>query len=240
MSDIWSMPQPTMGTIENPAEPHLPCAILCDVSGTMAPYMKTLNDSLVDVLRPIFKNGTARGRAEVAIFAYDWEVRMVTPFQSIYDYHDNGYSLPTLTHRQGITNTYAAMKRVLEAVNERREAYRRANTTWYHPVIFLLTDGKATDKPEDGDTRTTAFDTLLDLQVNRNWNYIPIAIGNDCDIEDLKRYQREHEVIRIEKADEAIQEVFSKISQSIVKIGNSKPGDQVFLPIYGEHHSVLS
>lgn len=238
--DFWTMPEAPMGEIDNPAHPHLPCAIICDVSGSMAPYMQTLNESLVELLQTVFHDNTARGRVDISIFAYDHQVKMVTPFQCMWDYHDSGYAIPRLRTRKGLTGTYEAMRRALEAVDERRAAYRAHSTPRYHPVFFLLTDGWATDKPKDG--RRTAFDDLLDKQIHNHWGYVPIALGDDCDIEDLARYQKDHQVIHIEtnkkdneKTLQSICEVFKAMSRSLIQIGHSKSGEAVYYAVLGQY-----
>lgn len=221
--------------IENRSEYHLPCVILCDVSGTMAPYMGVLNQEIVKLLRSIFKNGVARGRVEVCIIAFDHEVQMVKGFQSLYDYHDNGYELPPLKTRNGMTATHAAMRAALDEVNLRRDQYDREGVRHYHPAFFLLTDGKATDTP---DARGNAFEELLQLQKDRHWIYFPVAIGDDCDTEELARYQDRGFVAKIGQNEQDIAKVFSSISMSIVKIGTSRPGDWIDVPFEGQVHSV--
>lgn len=224
-NDCWSVPDCPMGHLEWPMEPHLPCAIICDVSKTMEQQMDELNESLVQLLKTIFKNNTARGRVEISILAYDHEVKMVTPFQSMYDYWDCECEIPRLTIRNSdARSTYVAMKRALDAINERRETYRANCTPCYHPVIFLLAGGRATDKPEDGER--TVSDELLDLQINRYWNYVPIAIGDECDIDEMTKYQKNHKVIHIERTDGDIGDVFVAIGQAFGHLFRARTSDE--------------
>ena len=65
----------------NPGEPHLPCVIAVDTSGSMSGgSIDELNDGLKAFVQELEKDSQALGRVEVCIISFNSDVNVSVPF----------------------------------------------------------------------------------------------------------------------------------------------------------------
>ena len=126
------------GAVENSGEPHLPCVVLVDTSGSMSPVMDEVHRGLRELGEALNDDPRARGCVELCIVAFDSTVKTVQPFGSVYD-----YVAPQLV-ANGTTHMQDAVDLALREIEARKAQYRQSGTRYYRPWIFLLTDGYPT------------------------------------------------------------------------------------------------
>ena len=155
-----------VGLATNP-EPRCPCVLLLDVSGSMAEVVanagqdtgetvqqdgKTyrvlsggttridlLNEGVRAYQADVVNDSLAAQRVEVSVITFGASVETVVPFVTAREFNP-----PTLT-ASGQTPMGAAILQAIDAVTERKRAYKQNGLHYYRPWIFLITDGEPTD-----------------------------------------------------------------------------------------------
>ena len=117
-------------------EPRCPCVLLLDTSGSMhGEKLDALNKGLQAFRADLLRDPVASKRVEIAVVAFDNEVRVVQDFVTA-----ERFEPPTLT-AQGITRMGAAIHTALDMVQARKDLYNEVGATYYQPWVFMITDG---------------------------------------------------------------------------------------------------
>lgn len=201
--------------IINPQEQHLPCIVLVDTSGSMKAAEGELLEGLQILGDSIKQDENARGRVELSVIGFDDEARILQPFGPVDD-----YEVPDIDCA-GTTALHEAVDLALNEIEARKDQYRREDTEYYRPWIFLLTDGVPTDV-DNG-----AFGRLLDAQNKGKTIFFPVGIGN-YDLNTLKGMHKDGLVL--EASYDNFKNAFLWLSKSIASTSVSKPGTSVPLP----------
>ena len=204
------------GRIVGMGETHLPCAVLVDTSGSMSGAMADLNRGLEDLRAEIMSNDEARGKVELCVIRFDDAVQIAHPFTSAYDYVS-----PELDCG-GMTCMYEAVDVAIGEIQERRRQYKSRGVSSYKPFVFLLTDGGAND------ANNGSFDRLMRLQTDDRWNYIPVAVGPEADVEFLKANNANGFVLVSGK--DNFENIFKFLSDSLSSVSSSRPGEAAKAP----------
>ncbi len=202
--------------IVNGGEIHLPCVVLVDTSGSMAPAMNELHEGLVQLGEAIKEDPQALGRVEFCIIAFDDNARVEVPFGPAYDYH-----APELTCG-GMTAMHEAVDLALEELEARKDQYKENKTAYLRPWIFMLTDGAANDA-DNG-----AFGRLIQSQRDKHCTFFPIAIGDEVDMKQLGALKLDGTVLKASK--DNFKGAFVWLSNSLSRTSSSNPGQKVALP----------
>jgi uncharacterized protein YegL len=232
-----------VGLATNP-EPRCPCVLLLDVSGSMAEVVANagqdtgerveqdgkayrvlssgttridlLNEGLRAYQADLMGDSLASQRVEVSVITFGSSVQTVVPFVSAHD-----FAPPTLS-ANGDTPMGAAILRAIEAIDERKRAYKQNGLHYYRPWIFLITDGEPTDAWQ------TAAAKVREGMGKKAFTFFVVGVeGANFDIlrqvsvrtpAHLKGY--------------SFREMFVWLSQSQRSVSHSNPGqeDQVKLP----------
>ncbi len=103
------------------------------------PPIDQLNAGIAGLIDDLRADSLAALRVDIAIVAFGGEPRVVQPFACVED-----VTVPHLT-AAGQTPMGAAMAIAAEAIDRRKQLYRRHGIPYYRPWVFLLTDGTPTD-----------------------------------------------------------------------------------------------
>lgn len=212
--------------IINEGERHVAAVVACDASGstTGAPN-EEMNQGLVDLGTALREDSLALGRAELSIISFNSAVRTEMSFRPA-----TQYEAPKLSAK-GMTAMNEAIKASLDALEARKEEYKKQGISYYRSWMFLITDGAPTDTELEAETK----ERLRNAIRNKKVVYMPMGIGN-ADIEKLREYYPEElapEKKIVLKADaDHFKEAFCWLSQSLSVVSHSNPGvtDSVQLP----------
>ena len=141
---------------DNP-EPRCPVILLLDTSGSMhGKPIDELNEALRTFDRELKADPLASLRVEVSIVSFGGGVKVIdvtgqdkkTEIDASNGFVTvDGFSPPTLK-AHGNTPMGAAVEKGLNLLTARKEIYKQNSTDYFRPWVFLITDGKPTDKWE--------------------------------------------------------------------------------------------
>jgi uncharacterized protein YegL len=219
-------------------EPRCPCVLLLDVSGSMAEVVANagedtgrtveqdgrtyrvlsggttridlLNDGVRAYHSDLMGDPLAAQRVEVSVITFGARVETVVPFVTAHE-----FAPPTLT-AGGETPMGAAILRAIEAVTERKRAYKDSGLHYYRPWIFLITDGGPTDSWQAAAARVQEGD--------RAKEFVFFAVGVEGANFDILRQISVREPLSLKGRN--FREMFVWLSQSQRSVSHSKPGQE--------------
>jgi uncharacterized protein YegL len=231
-----------VGLATNP-EPRCPCVLLLDVSGSMAEVVanagqdtgqtveqdgKTyrvlaggttridlLNEGVRAYQADVVSDPLAAQRVEVSVITFGARVETLVPFVTAHE-----FNAPTLT-ANGETPMGAAILQAIEAVTERKRAYKQNGLHYYRPWIFLITDGAPTDSWQ------TAAAKVHEGEKNKAFAFFAVAVES-ANL-DILRQISARAPLSLKGC--SFREMFVWLSQSQRSVSHSNPGqeDQVKL-----------
>lgn len=225
-------------------EPRCPCVLLLDVSGSMLEVVANagrdtgklvqqdgrwynvvsggttkldlLNDGVRAYQADVAHDPLAAQRVEVSVITFGDGVETVVPFISASDFH------APLLEAAGETPMGAAILRAIEAVTERKRAYKQNGLHYYRPWIFLITDGQPTDSWQGA--------AAMVKEGERSKAFAFFAVGVEGANFDILRQISVRAPLALQGC--SFREMFVWLSQSQRSISHSNPGqeDQLKLP----------
>ena len=209
--------------IVNAGQPHLLCELLIDTSSSMTPSIEAVNNALRTFKEALDANLRARNCVEVCLIPFNSTVE-ATPFMPC-EYLE----FPALI-AQGCTSLHAALDKALEKDRERKDLLTNAGTAHYRSWLFVLSDGMPTDSDNGQITR------LHDAQDRGSMTVFGVGIGESADREMLASLSTDGTIITATR--ENFEGAFKWLSDSLVKVAQSRPGEKLMLnnpaePQYG-------
>lgn len=122
------------------------------------------------------------------------------------------------------TNAASGINLALEKLDFLSRAIKEASVSSYHPVLIFMSDGK----PTDDAAATIAGNELCRRSEANEMNVIPIAIGEDLDLNWMRSLSKTGKVYRMKYEDE-FDEVFNTITRRIVRTAVAMPLDAVLV-----------
>ncbi len=155
---------------ENP-EPRCPCVLLLDTSGSMqGTPIEALNEGLRAFKEDLMKNSLASRRVEVAVVAFDSDVKVVQDFVTADSF------APLILTAQGLTCLGAGIYRALDMIQARKALYRTHGVAYYRPWIFMITDGEPQGEPEQ--IVEQAKQRIKEDEANKRVAFFPVGVEN--------------------------------------------------------------
>jgi uncharacterized protein YegL len=174
-----------------------------------------LNEGVRTYQSELVNDSLAAQRVEVSVITFGASVETVVPFVTAHE-----FTPPTLT-ANGETPMGAAILRAIEAVNERKRAYKQNALHYYRPWIFLITDGQPTDSWQ------AAAAKVHEGEKNKSFAFFAVAVDNANF--DILRQISVRAPLSLKGC--SFREMFVWLSQSQKSVSHSNPGqeDQVNL-----------
>lgn len=198
-------------------EPRCPCILLLDTSGSMGGEpIELLNAGIQQFQTELQADDLAAKRVEVCIYTFG-------PVKKVVDFVGAaGFSAPTL-RADGLTPIGEAIEKALDALEERKSAYKANGISYYRPWIFLITDGEPTDDTANAARR------LQEAEAKKSVAFFAVGV-EDADMNALKKLS-----VRapIKLAGLQFRELFSWLSSSLQSVSQSQVGEQVKLAPVG-------
>lgn len=201
--------------VRNP-EPRCPCLLLLDTSGSMEEDGKidALNNGIRRLIEDLQHESLARKRVELSIVTFGGRVQVHQPFQTIMD-----CSFTPLA-ANGRTPMGEAVLLGLRELEQRKAAYRKNNVNYFRPIVYLITDGLATD--EIGPAAAAV------QKAEREQGLSMYCVGtHGCDFNHLVMMSK-RPPLKLHEG--RLSELFQFISNSMKVMSQSQPGQQVPAP----------
>ncbi len=205
--------------VDNPTS-RVPICLVLDTSGSMeGDPIDELNVGVRTFFDAILSDDVAQWSAEVSIVTFGDTAKQILNFTSI-----QKQNCPTL-NASGETPMGEAVNLALDLLDRRKEEYKSLGIDYYQPWMVLMTDGQPTDDIESAVIRTS------ELIKNKKLTIFPIGIGNDADMLVLDSFSPKRKPVRLKGLN--FKGFFEWLSQSVVKVSQSTPGEKVELDIGG-------
>jgi uncharacterized protein YegL len=208
---------------ENP-DPRCPCVLLLDVSASMqGESIAALNEGLKAFQREVSGDTIAARRVEIAIVTFGSGAELTQDFVTV-----DQFVAPELTAR-GQTFLGAGIEMALNALEQRKVAYRNSGVAYYRPWVFLITDGAPVGEPDE--LVESARGRLVAEQ--QNGKLVFFAVGTEsADFSRLGTFTMPNRPPLQLKGVQFV-ELFEWLSKSQQAVAQSHPGEQVPLPPAG-------
>ena len=206
--------------VDNP-ESRCPCVLILDCSASMmGTRIAALNEGIAVFKEEVCADELTALRAEVAIIAYNHEIKVVQDFVTVRE-----FTPPQLTAYGG-TRIAAAINKSLDMLEARKANYRANGIEYYRPIALLITDGYPEhDTPEE---IAAASERVRRAEEQRAVAYYAFGV-DDADMEQLAGFmslERPPQLLRGRQ----LKAVFEWLSKSVSAISLSTPGTPVKLP----------
>jgi uncharacterized protein YegL len=219
---------------DNP-EPRCPVALLLDTSGSMVGEpIKELNQGLKAFSQELKNDRLASLRVEVAIIAFGGGVRALNlhggdskdlPFDAQQVFASVDSFNPPYLEAHGGTPMGEAVTRGLALLRERKEIYKQNSLDYFRPWMFLITDGRPTDKGWE-----SAAEQVKGEEARKGVIFYGVGVEK-ADMQVLARFSEVRPPLKLKGL--AFGELFQWLSKSLTVVAHSRPGEQAPLPPVG-------
>lgn len=202
---------------------RVPIALCLDASGSMdgAP-MRELNEGVKLFFDALNEDPIARASAEVAVVVFSDQAEAVLDFQGL----ERIVSAPELTSTGGLTNLGAGVDLALELLETRKKEYQNAGVDYFQPWLVLMTDGAPTS-----DAHNKSGPRSCKLEGDGKLVVFPIGIGTHADMSVLGMFSEKRPPLRLQGLN--FRKFFEWLSQSVVRVSQSRPGEKLNLDTDG-------
>lgn len=199
---------------------HLPVYILIDTSGSMkGEPIESVKVGLSDMIATLRQDPYALETVCISIITFDKDVNQILPLTEL-----ESLQLPNIiTPDSGPTHMGAALKMLCEKIEvEVKKSTPDQKGDW-RPLLFILTDGKPSDKQE--------YNQVIPRVKNLNFaSIVACAAGPKADTEPLR--QLTDQVFRLDTMDATSFKKFFVWVSDVIGIGGKSVGttEEIELP----------
>ena len=236
---------------DNP-EPRCPVVLVLDTSGSMmGKPIQELNEGLRAFSDALKADRLASLRVEVAVVAFGGKVRALNvhgtepvvpqeerkralairrvekeiPFDASQAFVTVDHFVPPALDASGETPMGEAIRSSLALLNKRKEIYKQNGLDYFRPWMFVITDGKPTDRDWESAARQVK-------EEERRKSVLFYAVGVEkADMKVLTQFSDQRTPLKLKGL--AFNEMFQWLSKSLSVIAHSRPGEQAPLPPVG-------
>lgn len=206
---------------DNPTT-RVPICLCLDASSSMdgAP-IDELNNCTLMFFDAIKEDEVALYSADIAIITFsNDDARCIREFAGI----NNESDIPTIIANGG-TPMGEAVNLSLDMLEERKKEYRQNGVDYYQPWLVLMSDGAPNGDPNELDR---AIKRVNDLVASKKLVVFAIGVGEYADMDVLAKFSPNRRPLRLQGL--KFREFFVWLSQSVVAVSQSTPGESVKLP----------
>ncbi len=237
---------------DNP-EPRCPVVLVLDTSGSMkGQALVELNEGLRAFGQAIRSDRLASLRVEVAVVTFGGTVKAlnvhgeVSADTNLVPYNPHGLAIrpklkevpfdarqafvtadqfqPPVLDADGGTPMGEAIQRALALLRDRKEIYKQNGLDYFRPWIFVITDGKPTDKWE------AAAEQIRQEEQRKGVQFYGVGVEG-ADLKVLSRFSDARPPLKLKGL--MFADLFTWLSKSLAAIAHSRPGEQAPLPPVG-------
>ncbi|MBR0483741.1 MAG: VWA domain-containing protein [Oscillospiraceae bacterium] len=207
-------------------ENHYIIVLCLDKSGSMSITDSSLGKSRIDLVNECakkFVNTTEisafdKEKVDLCVITFDSSVQVEKDFAPMTIIGDD-FNLKA----SGGTSLYTAMTIACEKARQRKNMLAAKGTPLFRPLVLVLTDGQ----PTDNQYRETCKKVLAE-RVDGKKNDLIICGFGEADMPEMNSLCNNSQLIMLRNTD-AIQQVFSMLSKSIVMASQSNVSDAIHL-----------
>ena len=237
---------------DNP-EPRCPVVLVLDTSGSMkGQAIVEMNEGLRAFGQAIRADRLAALRVEVAVVTFGGAVRAInvrgqtSGVMDVVQYNPRGLAIrpkvqevpfnareafvtadlfqPPWLDADGGTPLGEAVQRSLGLLRERKEIYKQNGLDYFRPWVFVITDGKPTDKWE------AVAEQMRQEESRKGVQFYGVGVEG-ADLKALSRFSEVRPPLKLKGL--AFADLFTWLSKSLSAIAHSRPGEQAPLPPVG-------
>jgi uncharacterized protein YegL len=174
-----------------------------------------LNEGVRHFFMALKADPIASVSAEVAIIAFHSQAELVLDFESL----ERVNEVPVLEPK-GMTDLGGGVLDSLACLQQRKDEYQSAGVEYFQPWLVLMTDGAPTTL-----THGNASKAVLQLEGQGKLTVFPIGIGDQADMRVLSTFSKKKSPLRLRGLN--FSGFFEWLSQSVVRVSQSMPGESV-------------
>jgi uncharacterized protein YegL len=205
--------------VSNPTT-RLPICLCLDTSRSMKgnPILE-LKKGIDFFFQAIKDDEIAKYSIEISIIVFGNKVEKILDFKNM-----DAQEMPKLIAKGG-TLMGEGISLALDILEQRKKEYSNKGIDYYQPWIVLMTDGRSGDNLNDSIRKVTNLANKAKLTL------FPIAIGSKADTKSLKELStlKNNMILKV-KNPKYFQDLFMWLSQSVISVSQSTPGDKTGLP----------
>lgn len=209
----------TNDLIQNPT-PRCACMLVLDTSQSMeGQKIAELNEGARQFLHEVRGDEFALHSVELGVITFGGSVEIVQPIGRLPE--EIRKDFPAF----GNTPMGEAVSIAVDALERRKEEYRRSGVEYYQPWLVLMTDGYPTDAYSATAQRLREMSAKKKIAVYG----IGIGAGDGCDMNILAEFCAQPDWPK-KLSGLKFKEFFMWLSQSMSRVSQSTPGTEVNLP----------
>ncbi|ONI39404.1 hypothetical protein AN639_05450 [Candidatus Epulonipiscium fishelsonii] len=208
--------------VNNPT-PRIAVCLCLDTSYSMrGNRIKELNEGVKLFYEAIKEDEMAFYSAEISIVTFGKNgVECLVDFASLELQPD-----APILKAEGMTPMGEAVNLALDLLENRKKEYSDKGVDYYQPWLVLMTDGEPNGSAIE---LSRSVNRTVDLLDKKKLTIFPIGIGADADMNILKKYSPHRQPLKLQGV--KFKEFFAWLSNSVSKVSQSTPGENVKLDV---------
>jgi uncharacterized protein YegL len=148
-----------------------------------------------------------------------------TPFDAHHAFVTVDRFQPPVLAANGGTPMGEAIQRALALLRERKEIYKQNGLDYFRPWIFVITDGKPTDRNWQGAAQQVKLE-----EARKGVIFYGVGVEN-ADMKTLSQFSDARPPLKLKGL--AFAQLLNWLSKSLSAVAHSRPGEQAPLPPVG-------
>ena len=204
---------------DNPTT-RVPICILLDTSASMqGEPIKELNEGIRLFIDELQSDELTLYSADVSILTFGGDINIIKDFGPLEGFDINQ------CYADGVTPMGEAISTSIKLLSNRKKQYKDQMIEYFQPWLVVMTDGYPTDHYED------IAREVCELIKNRKLVIFPVGIGDDVDMDVLKKFSPHKDPLRLKGL--RFKPFFQWLSASVSQVSQSMPGDRVKIDTKG-------
>ena len=186
------------------------------VKGGGETRLEALQAGVEEFYRSLQEHEDAKDSAEISLVTFDSEAKCIQDFGWL----EKVKSIPKLK-TNGDTHMGEGINLALDLLVQRKEEYKETGVDYFQPWLVIMTDGIPNGNQAELDRAIERVNKMVDA---KKLVVIPIAVGDDADMEVLKRFHSEVGPKRLQGVQ--FKQFFKHLGASVKICSQSIPGEE--------------
>jgi uncharacterized protein YegL len=194
----------------------IPVNVLADVSYSMeGTPLQEQGDAIQTFIETLEADDYTRASIELSIMTFSNDVKVIHDYSFVEDiYFENNLQAENMTYMA------KAVDYGIDSLQVKIQEYKEKGILYKAPLLVLITDGIPSDDI------TAAANRCADLVARRKLTFLGIGVGDDADMQELKRFNPNGNVLK-SPTFEDLKELLVWVSYSLSAASQAGPGEEV-------------